>query len=382
MIKQLFHNRLNEKGAILIAGYVVMFALVAISSSLSMFNFAELSNAKRNRDSTAAFWLAEAGLHQYLSKPDNFDKNNTEELSMGRGTVYIQRDDSSSIKRLVTSTGVVGSIKRSVQLEYSSAPGVFDRTMSIKGDLLILGEKTSLVFNDMVRLSGKVDNSSLYSSVFFEDKKENLNPVAVSIIYPDLNNNGITDEFNDFVIFNRELIKSYPENEVVYINGNDTLTITPDKSIEGKKLIFIEGDEGKGNVNIQFAGALAENQNLTIISTGTVTNTLAGLMNPSSQLNIIAWSGYKENTALPSSQKGVIFTHGKAVFGEIHDTSITNGIVVANQGVEIKEVWSTKTFNYVDTRTEGVVPPGFEGLTGGGASSYSNKANAWREIYL
>ena len=105
-------------------------------------------------------------------------------------------------------------------------------------------------------------------------------------------------------------------------------------------------------------------------------------MSEGSQLNIIAWSGYKETAVLPSSFKGVIFTHGKAVFDEVHDTSITNGSVIANEGIEVKEVWSTKTFNYADTRENGQVPPGFEGLIGGGITKYSIKPDLWKEITL
>ena len=72
-------------------------------------------------------------------------------------------------------------------------------------------------------------------------------------------------------------------------------------TIEGKKIIYVEGDrEGQGNAVIQFTGALSEDQNLTVIATGTVTHNQAGLAGNSSRLHIIAWSDYFETAALPS----------------------------------------------------------------------------------
>ena len=125
---------------------------------------------------------------------------------------------------------------------------------------------------------------------------------------------------------------------------------------------------------------LGKDQNLTIIATGTITHNLVGLASKDSQLNIIAWSNYFESSTLPSVHNGMIYTHGTAYFDEIHDTSTTNGSIVANDGIVVGEVWSTKTCNYADTRTKGVVPPGFEGLAGGSVSGYSLRPNLWREI--
>lgn len=131
---------------------------------------------------------------------------------------------------------------------------------------------------------------------------------------------------------------------------------------------------------IQLSSVLSKGQNLTIIATGTVTHNLAGLADKDSQLNIIAWSDYFEASTLPSIHNGMIYTHGTAYFDEVHDTSVTNGSLVANDGIVVGEVWSTKTFNYEDTRNRGAVPPGFEGLVGGGLSGYTERPNSWREI--
>ena len=44
------------------------------------------------------------------------------------------------------------------------------------------------------------------------------------------------------------------------------------------------------------------------------------------------------------------------------------------------EIWSTKTFNYADTTTDEIVPAGFEGLVGGGASGYVAEPDTWKAI--
>ena len=119
---------------------------------------------------------------------------------------------------------------------------------------------------------------------------------------------------------------------------------------------------------------------MTIISTGTVVHNQTGFAAPDSQLNIISWAGYLETASLPSSHNGVIYTHGIAQFDNIYDTTVTNGSVIANGGITIGEIWSTKTFNYADTTIDGIVPAGFEGLRGGGASGYVAKPSAWKAI--
>lgn len=360
---------------------MVLFVLVTLSSSIALFNFSELNESRRYRDSTAAFWLAEAGINRYLANPAMLDEQGMKTILMPNGMIKLVKDDSHQKYRVVMSTGIVGGSERRVQIKYPALSSIFESTVSVKGNLSIEGRKSSLVINDKLRLSGQVINTSVYPLAFFEDKQEGVREPLVSINYPDADRNGIADEFSDFVAFNRALIARYPEDEVVYIKADGTYTITPDSSLEGKKIIYIEGSqEGEGNAVIQFAGALSKGQNLTIIATGTVTHNQAGVAQEDSRLNIIAWEDYMETAALPSIQNGVIYTHGTAYFDEIHDTSVTNGSVIANEGVVIREVWSTKIFNYADMRRKGIVPPGFEGLVGGGVSGYMPNPTSWREI--
>jgi hypothetical protein len=374
-------NIINNKGQILIAVYMVLFVLVTISSSIALFNFSELNESRRYRDSTAAFWLAEAGINRYLADPAMLDKQGTKTVVMSGRTIKLVKDDSDRKYRVVMAIGTVGGSERRVQVKYPALATIFESTVSVKGDLLIEGRKSSLVVNDKLRLSGRVVNTSVYPLAFFEDKQEGAREPLVSINYPDADHNGVADEFSDFVAFNRALIARYPKDEVVYIKADGTYTITPDSSLDGKKIVYVEGSrEGEGNAVIQFAGALSKGQSLTVIATGTVTHHQAGVAQEGSQLNIIAWSDYTETAALPSVQNGIVYTHSTAYFDEIHDTSVTNGSIIANGGVVIREVWSTKVFNYADMRRKGLVPPGFEGLVGGGVSGYMPNPTSWREI--
>ena len=259
--------------------------------------------------------------------------------------------------------------------------GVFDNTMSVKGNVEFVGRKAAVAVNQKIKLSGEVINNSTYSNIVIEDKEEHADERLVSLTYPDANENGKADEFSDFVEFNRKLISNYPKDEVVYLKGQGTFTITPESNLKGKKIIFVEGHEGDGNVLIQFSGSLPKGQNLTVISTGTVTLNQVGYADNNSQLNVIAWSEYYESAALPGSHRGIIYTHGVANFVDIHDTSVTNGSVIANGGVRFGDVWSMKSFNYSDTRVNGNVPPGFEGLvTSSTKVGYGDRPVSWKEI--
>jgi hypothetical protein len=360
---------------------MVLFVLMTLSSSVALFNFSELRDSNRHRDATMAFWLAEAGINLFIEDPAMLDEEDSKVFTEKNGDIHLSKNDDNPKYRVVTSIGKVRGARRELQIQYPALSSIFERTVSTKGNFVVEGLKSSVTVNDKLRLGGTVINTSKYPLVYFEDKREGVNGSLVSITYPDANHNGVSDEFDDFIVFNRGLIASYPEEEVIYIKGNETYTIMPDSSLDGKKIIFIEGGrEGEGNAVIQLSSALGKGQNLTVIATGTVTHNLAGSLSKDSQLNIIAWSDYFESSVLPSIHNGMIYTHGTAYFDEVHDTSVTNGSVVANDGVVVREAWSTKTFNYADTRTRGAVPPGFEGLGAGSVSGYTPRPHSWREI--
>lgn len=375
-------KKLNNKGSVLILAYIFMFALVTLSTAFALLNFTELNSARRYHDLAAAFWLAESGLNLFQKNQNRLDTQGMETIYAGdKGVIYLKKDDANPLFRRVISTGTYAGSQRRLEVHYPvKTADVFDNTMSANGNLVITGKKSIVSVNQKIRLNGQVVNKSTYSNVFIEDKKEKVDNRLVSLTYPDTNHNGKEDEFSDFVEFNRKLITTYPEDEIVYLKGEGTFTITPESNLKDKKIVYVESAEGDGNVLIQFSGALPKGQNLTVISTGSVTLNQVGFASDDSQLNVIAWTAYNESAALPGSHRGMIYTHGVANFTDIHDTSITNGVVVANGGINFGDIWSMKSFNYSDIRTKGAVPPGFEGLIGGGTKGYVEHPNLWKEI--
>jgi len=350
-------KKLNNKGSLLIVAYVALYALITLSAGLALFNFNELSNARRYKLSSAAFWLAEAGVNMFMKDTNMLDEKGNIKFKEKLGNIKLRKNDTDPTKRTVTSTGIVKGVKKSVEITYlANPPEVFRNTISVNGDIKIVGVKSMLTINDKTQLSGEYMNESKYSTIIFEDKKEEVESKLVTMTYPDADKSGTADEFNDFIQYNRKIIKNYPSDEILYIKGSGTYTISPTSSLAGKKIVYVEGKEGKGNVVVQFGGGLKKGQKITIIATGNVTVNQAGWAPPDSQLNVIAWSGYKETAVLPGSSNGMVYTHGVASFDDIYDTSITNGSIVANQGIEMKEIWSMKTFNYKNVTTKNVVP--------------------------
>lgn len=373
-------KKLNNKGAVLILSYIVLFALLTLSAGIVNFNINEHNYARRHYFSTAAFWLAEAGINIFMKDPRMLDQTGSYTMHEGNGMVHVTKDDASSRDRIVTATGTFAGIEKSIQITYrAKAPEVFRSTISANGDLVISGKKAMVAINDKTRLNGKMIDHGKHSMVFMEDKNEGVATSLVALTYPDANRNGIADEFADFVQTNRNILKNYPPEEILYIKGNGTYLISPHSALEGKKIIYVEGDEGNGNVVILFGEGLKMDQKMTVISTGTVVHNQTGFAAPDSQLNIIAWIGYLETAALPASHNGVIYTHGIAHFDGIYDTTVTNGSVIANGGIAIGEIWSTKTFNFADTTSDEIVPAGFEELLGG-AWGYVAKPSAWKAI--
>jgi len=305
------------------------------------------------------------------------DQNDDQIIPYGAGTIRLTKDDSKAMVRRVTSTGEFAQNRRSVQITYPiNIPEVFQNAVSTQAGITVRGNKSSLIVNDKARVGGKLTNTSKFSNVLFDDIQENVPAEMTTITYPDADRNGRPDEYEDFVTYNKSLIENYRPAEVVHLKGNNTFTITPGSQLTGKKIVFVEG----GNVTINFNGAVEKGQNLTVISTGTVTFNQMGNQPADSQLNIIAWKGYRETSLLPSTHKGMIYTHGTATFDNIYDTSVTEGGLVANGGIEIGEVWSTKTIRYANTRQNGIFPPGFEGLVTQGTASVAIQPTSWSEI--
>ncbi len=379
---QMKRSRLrNERGSILIFAYFLLAFLVTLSAGFALTNFGELNDSRRYLNSVKAFWLAEAALNEYLQEPEILDGFRQKTLEYPGGQVVLQKDDSQPMLRILTAKANVSGSEREITMEFPAhAPEVFNNTISARGDIDLSGSKISATFTGKTKVSGKLRKSYKFGSAIFEDLSENVDKNLVTMFYPDANNNGVVDEFDDFVAINRNIIENYSSDEVVYLRGNDTFTVVPDAKLAGKKILYAEGTKsGKGSVVIQFTGELNPEENLTVISTGTVSfNQLGGQTD--SQLNIIAWEGYREMATLPGEHKGITYTHGSAVIDRIHEESVSHGILVAHSGVSVKEIWANKLFQYADPRVKGLIPPGFEGMIGGKLSAgYLSEPSVWRE---
>ena len=370
----------NINGSILIAT-TVLYLLIALSMSFVLFNVSEMNAARRYYHSTAAFWLAEAGIHMFIKNSDMLNDSFSKTIPYEDGTINLLRDDSKSMFRLITATGIFGGVQRKIQIAYPvNIPEVYKNTLSSKGNITITGRKSSVIVNGKTRLTGQLINNANYGRSIFQDLKSDQDNSLTSLSYFTGNSNNESNNFHYFMQNNKDLIAGYPEDTVLYIKTNGTYTLPNDGSLTGKKIIYIEGDSGGGNVLIQSHGAVAQNQNLTIISTGTVTFNQSGHQAPNSQLNIISWGGYNESVSSSSSHRGLIYTHGEATFNNINADSINYGGIIADGGMTFGEVWSTKIFNYADMTTGGYYPSGFEKLIGGSITTVAPYPTSWREV--
>lgn len=370
----------NNKGVALIFSYFVLVVLFILMAGFALSTVQELTDAKRFRDGTAAFWLAEAGINQFLQNPSLLD-GGTQTINYGSHNVVLSKDDTSPLMRYVTAAGHVRNSTRELVVQFQgNAPYVFNNTMSSGGNLSLAGFIAKLEVFGPTRLTGVYSKSGLGASGWFEDKQEGVDSGLTTFQYPDSDNNGTSDQFNDFVEFNRDIVSTYPSDEVVYIQSNDTQVIYPGSDLTGKKVVYVEGSSaGSGDVDIIFDAGWQDDQNLTIISTGNVDYIQPLQLSTDSQLNIIAWDGYNEGAILYSTHRGVTYSHSAANFYSIFDYSETTGNIIANSGINAYETLSWKRFYYGEPLTDGNLPPGFQGLIALSPSGYSSIPSGWKE---
>lgn len=372
----------NNRGTALITSFLMMTVMVGLTSSFTINSVSELNAATRLRNSTAAFWAAEGGAARFIQN-NNLLSAGDSTVTIGSGTVTIHKDDTDSAKRILTVTSSVGGVSRQIKLEFpGAAPDAFSNTISVGEDLTIHAVFAGLDVNQKTRIHGTYAVSGVHESGTFEDKVTGVASNLTTLTYPDSNNNGTSDEFNDFKQFNQNLLSTYPASEVVYIQGNATVTIFPSSNLAGKKVIYVEGATARtGNVNVFFDPTWAANQNITIISTGSV-NYIQPLQTnaANSQLNTISWDDYNEGSVFYSTHTGVTYTHDDANYGSVVALSSTTGSTIANGDFNAHLAVAWKEFNYENPLdADGNVPPGFKGLVGSGAG-YSSTPNNWYEM--
>ncbi|MFH1360810.1 MAG: hypothetical protein ABIJ41_07260 [Candidatus Omnitrophota bacterium] len=388
----------NKEGFILITTYIFLTVLISMTAGFALSSVNELNHARRYRDSAKAFWLAEAGVQRFIEDTTLLDGSNIGYFSVGNYSVSLAKADDMTV-RTVTSSSIVNGIRKQVQIDFPVVPlSIFDNTMSTAGNIDLDGNLGVMNVHGKARCSGVYDDLGKNLTGNFDDLVEDVSSEETILTYPDLNDSldqdlvdrgvgtSAPNEFVDFVQFNRNLISQYPEGEVAYFLGNGTLTITPNADFSGKKIIFVEGDSpGGGDVNIVFDATWQDNQNITIISTGSV-NYIQPLQIgvEDSKLNVIAWSDYYEPAALVSAHDGLTFSHSYAYLRDVLDISSTHGSLIGNDRIYVKETLAWKEFNYDESILE-ELPPGFEGLIMGSGEGqqtveYQTTPTAWREI--
>ncbi len=107
----------NNKGSALIFAFMTLSVLLTLSAAFAVTMMNELLQAKRHRDSAAAFWLAEAGINQFMKNTTMLDSNPTT-LTMGTHQVNLSKVDGAN-NRLVDSIATVNGVARHLQIEYA-----------------------------------------------------------------------------------------------------------------------------------------------------------------------------------------------------------------------------------------------------------------------
>ena len=404
MAKRIISNIKNKKGAALILSYLVLTVLFTLMAGFALSTVHELELANQYRDSTAAFWLAEAGLNRIINDQtllsaltDNIPGAPIYFNDAGGNPDYtryiiLEKDDSSDTSvRKVRVSGVTNDVERELQIEFPvMPPDLFSNTMSSGGNINLFGLVAKMDVYGQTRISGAYTESGFGADGWFEDKVEGVDSGSTTLEYPDADNNGTPDEFNDFTTFYNNLKASYSEAEFVHKqlttaeNSADALeVIDPFTYPAGTKIIFIEGNApGKGDVEIWFDASWYDNENLTIVSTGCVEYFQPLNADKNSKLNIVTWEDYVEASILYSTHDGITYSHDEANFYSIFSYSETSGNLIANTAINANEALSWKKFVYADPLVDGIVPPGFEGLISTSAGGYASepKPNSWKEL--
>lgn len=371
---------------------MVIAVLTILGSAFVMRSISESNIARRYANSAQAFWIAEGGLAQAYRDWFNNPAYSGGTGSLGGGTYTVVK---SALKSEVNVTGVCGSGQRVIKALFRRNPNA---TLSTGGNLLLRGLAAKVEVYGKTHVSGQYYKEGLAASGWFEDKRtgsENPGDPEVSIDnttvkIPDYNTNGTSDEFADFVLFGRDAVASYPPDQVVYIQNNGTVNIFPNQNLIGKKVIFVEGSSsGTGNVNIFFDATWREGEDLTVISTGTITYVEPLQFQEEARLSTVSWGDYTEGSIFRSEHESVIYTHDDANFIDILDWGSTTGNIIANNavsdhpsdpkkdGISLLELLTYEKFYYSD-RAEHDPPPGFKLLPG--TTSGTPKLTDWQEV--
>ena len=379
--------RSDQRGVALAAAIMVVGTMVTLSAGFMTSTMTEMRSAQRYRDGTKALWLASSGIEEFLKNTADFDAISASTLEIGEYDIEITKDDSDPAQRVVQAIASVGEMRRGIQVTFpEKAPVLFDNTMTNGENFYILGLLTAIVVEGKTRIGGTYSKFGIKVSATFDDKQSGLDTPDTTMTYPDSDGNGTPDQFSDFKSFYEQEVAQYAPGEAVWLKREGTVWILPSEQLSKTKMIFVEAtNEGGGDVVVLFDASWSPDQNLTIVSTGTVVFGEPLQQASTSKLNIISWEDYYEASLLTDSRhNGVTFSHGSATFGEaISKDSVTSGLIIANKNMNVLEFGVKKTFAYVDSRdADGHVPAGFTGLITPKPAGYCAVPDSWKEIEL
>jgi hypothetical protein len=355
---------MNKRGAALILAFMVIMVLTILSSAHMTSSIVESMAVRRYIDSERAFWIAEAGMakafRDWLANPTTYSGAGTTNFAGGAYNVAKDAD-----LPTVTVTADFGNGHKVLSALFVGIPHPFENTVSCGDDMTLLGLLARVEVYGRTRISGEY-SKTWGASDWFEDRQTGVSQDLTTIRIPDYNDNGTPDEFNDFVLFGREAVASYPPQEVVYIQTDGTVNIFPNQSLVGKRVIFVEGSSpGTGNVNIFFDAVWQEEEDLAVISTGDITYIEPLQFQEDARLSTISWLDYNEASIFRSEHESVVYAHDDANFVDVLDWGSTTGNVIANDDIGLTEVLTYEKYYYSDRALNGDLPPGFQLLGGG-----------------
>lgn len=389
---------MNKKAVALILTIMVSVVLATLGISFLLVGINEKNLVERYRYSTKAFWIAEAGLAKayqdiivnYSTCPavesswegvsdDNFD-----------GGSYTVTVTLGSNLRL-TSTGTYKTISKEVSAKLTCMPSPFENTLSVGGDLDLTALAAIIYVNGKTRYSGDYNESTFFGNADFEDLQQEPDKSNTTLEIPDYDNNGVPDEFNDYKLYSREVTQDhaqgeidfeetdfYADDKVVYkkVGAGETVNIFPHQNLIDKEIIYIEGPENEGDVNIYLDGNWQDDEDLTVVSTGQVHYIEPLQTSRESRLSVISWEGYKESSVFVGYHESVVFTHGDAEFEDLLDIGYFTGNIIANGDVSLLELFTLNYWDFSERAKNGDAPPGFDNFVG---TILTNKLSDWQE---
>ncbi|MBN3040665.1 MAG: hypothetical protein JW867_06020 [Candidatus Omnitrophica bacterium] len=349
-------------------------------------------------ENVRSFWVAEAGVtrafYNLKSDPDwDYVNLSQSERQIGEnGEFNISVSSAGATTKEVTVTATIDDAYQK-QITFSvDYPSTFRNAVTAGN---ILRGSGVLFLMDIVG-NTVVGNQVLKYRVFNDDYVVNNSWITThdgytytwtddpdpKVVFPDgeTDVDSDDDDFSDFKDYNLDVINEYSADEVVYIQTDSDVDIWPGWTGEGKvlvggevleddgepvtlkdkKILYVEGNEGAGDVDILFGAGEIFNNNadMTIISTGTVTYVeplQSG--NSTGRLNVIAWEDYDEAGILLTNHNLNTYAHDDVNFLSIASASTTDGVYIANDEVNMVAVLAGKFINFP---ANGTVPPGFE----------------------